>query len=443
MHMAFAHARGGDANELRPLLQFGNGARPHIAHGGAKPPGELVQDIGNWPLVRHLPFNAFRHKLQTVFHFLLEITVRRAPRHGANRAHATIGFERPAIEQIRVARAFIGARQQRANHRNARPCGQCLRQIARLLDAAIGNDRHAGFGPFFGAFHDCRELRHADARHNPRRADGAGSNADLHGIGASPNQRLNRFARRHIARNDLHLVGKFLDAGNLVDHMNGVAVGRVHHDDVDACINKHLGPQESLLARARGRRHTQALLLVLGGKRMVRRLFHVIDGDEANAFIILIHHNEFLNPVLVQKALGFQPVNACLHRNQVARHQVGNLGVHVRGKAHVAVGDYPRQLAVFFHNRNAGNPVPLLELHHFGQGGIGLDRDRIDHHARFKALHLPHLLGLHIGLQVLVDDPEPARLGHGDGQLRFGHRIHGRRNDGNGQHDIAGNVRGR
>ena len=102
---------------------------------------------------------------------------------------------------------------------------------------------------------------------------------------------------------------------------------------------------------------------------MVRRLFHVIDGDEANAFIILIDHNEFFDPVLVQQALGFKPVNARLHRNQVARHQLGDFGVHVRGKAHVAVGDDACKLAILFNNRNAGNPMALLELHHFGKGG--------------------------------------------------------------------------
>ena len=40
--------------------------------------------------------------------------------------------------------------------------------------------------------------------------------------------------------------------------------------------------------------------------------------------------------------------------------------------------------------------------------------------------------------EVLVDDPDPALLGQGDGQPRLGHRIHGRGNQGDVQPDFAG-----
>ena len=40
--------------------------------------------------------------------------------------------------------------------------------------------------------------------------------------------------------------------------------------------------------------------------------------------------------------------------------------------------------------------------------------------------------------QVLVDEPEPARRGHGDGHARFRHRVHGGGHDGDVERDAAG-----
>src|SRR6185437_6480832 len=42
--MAFAQARAGDAHEARLALEFGDGLRADVAHGGAQAAGELVDD---------------------------------------------------------------------------------------------------------------------------------------------------------------------------------------------------------------------------------------------------------------------------------------------------------------------------------------------------------------------------------------------------------------
>ena len=59
----------------------------------------------------------------------------------------------------------------------------------------------------------------------------------------------------------------------------------------------------------------------------------------------------------------------------------------------------------------------------------------------FEALDEPHLLGLRAGLEVAVDDAEPAVLGHGDRHLRFGDRVHRRGDDRDVESDRAGEPR--
>jgi hypothetical protein len=72
-----------------------------------------------------------------------------------------------------------------------------------------------------------------------------------------------------------------------------------------------------------------------------------------------------------------------------------------------------------------------------GQRLLGMDGDRIDHHAAFELLDLADLVGLRLGIEVLVDDADTACLGHGDRHGRLGDRIHGRRHQRNTELDGA------
>ena len=170
-------------------------------------------------------------------------------------------------------------------------------------------------------------------------------------------------------------------------------------------------------------------------------LFHVGDGDQADAVIIAIHHDQLFDAVAVQQAAGLVAVDPLAHRDEVVLgHQVGHLLVRVGGKAHVAVGDDADQAAGFFHHRDAGNAVLVLERQDIAEGGVGRNGDGVHHHAGFKALDLPHLVGLGLGCEVAVDDAHAPRLRHGNGQSRLGDGIHGGGNDRHDQFDIAGET---
>src|SRR5262249_26045051 len=71
VHVALTQAGAGNADELRLLVEFVEAARADIAHRGAQAADQLMQDVADRSLVRHLPFDALRHKLQRVLDVLL------------------------------------------------------------------------------------------------------------------------------------------------------------------------------------------------------------------------------------------------------------------------------------------------------------------------------------------------------------------------------------
>ena len=58
----------------------------------------------------------------------------------------------------------------------------------------------------------------------------------------------------------------------------------------------------------------------------------------------------------------------------------------------------------------------------------------------FSALDLVHLAGLGLHAQILVDDANTPFLRQGNGQFALGHRVHRRRDDGDVEADVAGQV---
>ena len=151
----------------------------------------------------------------------------------------------------------------------------------------------------------------------------------------------------------------------------------VDDDEVDAGIDQQLGAQEAGVTRAGGRADAQALVLVLGGERMVGGLFHVVHGDEPDAAVVVVHDDELLDAVLVQQAPCLGPVDARPDRHEVlAGHEVCDLHVEIGGEAHVAVGDDADQLAPAVDHRNAGDLVAVLEREDIAQRGVGSDGDR-------------------------------------------------------------------
>ena len=376
---------------------------------------------------------------------LLEIPVGRSTRHGGDRTHAAIALVGPPLVEEDLAGRLVGAGEQRADHGDRGAGGDRLGQIAGKLDAAVGDRRHVRRRAGFDAFHDRRQLGHADACHHPRRADRARPDADFHGVGPGVDQGFRAVGRRDIAGDQLGGVAQPPDPLDRRQDAFGMAVRGIDDENVHASVEQGFGAFQPGLADAGRRGDPQPAPLVLAGIRMAFGLVDVLDRDEAGTDAVLVHHKQLLDPVLVQQALGLGAVDRFGHGHQVlAGHQLAHRLLRIVGEPDVPVGDDARQPAVAaFDHRNAGNAVTLHQVQHIGEGPVRRDRDRIYHHARFILLDLADLAGLVRRLHILVQNADTAGLGHGDGELVFGDRIHRRRDQRNPQPDGPGEPRSR
>ena len=260
-------------------------------------------------------------------------------------------------------------------------------------------------------------------------------------------QRLGAFGGGDVAGDHLHGVRQLLDAVDRVEHAARMAVRGVDHDQIDAGVDQRLGAGKALVADRGGGGDAQPALLVLAGVGIGDRLLDVLDRDQADAAVLVVDHQQLLDAVLVQQPLGLVLADALAHGDQLLLgHQLGDRLPRIGGEAHVAVGEDADQLA--------GPPLPppsttgmpemrfsLHQVERVGQRRVGLDGDRVDHHAGLELLDLPHLRGLLLRLEIAVDDADAAGLRHGDRHRGLGDGVHGRGDDRDVEGDRAGEPR--
>ena len=203
-------------------------------------------------------------------------------------------------------------------------------------------------------------------------------------------------------------------------------MGGINHDQITFCIDQRLGPLESAFTNGRRRRNAQTSGFVLGGIGIGDRFLDILDRDQANAAIVIVDHQQFLDAPLVQRTPRFFLTYPGRNGRQIVLgHQLGNQLFGIFGKTDIAIGQYADQFARFLDHGNSGNPVLLHGRLRFCKGCIGCDGDRIDYHAGFKTLYLPHGSGLLFDGEVAMQNTNAAHLRHDDRHVRLGHRIHG------------------
>ena len=185
-----------------------------------------------------------------------------------------------------------------------------------------------------------------------------------------------------------------------------------------------------MLADGGGGRDPQAALLVLAGVRIRDRLLDVLDGDQADAAVLVVDHQQLLDAVLMQQALGLVLADALAHRDEpVLGHQFATFW---RGSVAKRTSRLVRMPTSLPAGPVAAGPPPGCrkcrashQRERIGERRIGPDGDRIDHHAGLELLDLADLRGLLLRLEVAVDDADAAGLRHGDRHLGLGHGVHG------------------
>jgi hypothetical protein len=205
---------------------------------------------------------------------------------------------------------------------------------------------------------DRRQLRHADARHDPGRADRAGPDADLDRVDAGLDQRHRRGAGGDVAGHQLQLREVLAGRAHRLDHPGRVAVGGVDADDVAAGRDQGVDPGLAIAADADRGAAAQPAQLVLGRQRVSLGLLDVLDRDQALEAAVLVDHQQLLDAVLVQQLLGRLEPDVVPHRDELLGHHVGDALGQVALEPHVAVGqDADRRALVGVDDRQAADVV--------------------------------------------------------------------------------------
>ena len=439
MHMALTHAGVADLHEGRLAAHILDGRAPNVTHRRAQSASELVDDVAQGAAIRNAAFDAFGHELVGVGR-ILEITVLAALLHRADRAHAAIALVAAALEQFDLARRFLGARKQAADHH--RRCASCnrFRDIARIADAAIGDQRNAIL-QCFGDHCDRGDLRHTDASNNPRRADRTGADADLHRIRARIHQCERGVAGHDVAADHLHVREILLDPCDAIKHALRMTVRGIDHDHVDARVDQRFDARFGVATDADRCADAQALGGILCRVGIVARLLDVLDGDQPAQLEGVVDDEHFLDAVLVQQREHFLVRRAFTHGHKpiFLGHDVADRIVELLLEAHVAAGHDADEL-VALHHRHAGDIARAGELEDFADGRLGADREWFADHACFEVFHLRNMRGLRGDRHVLVQDADTAELRHRDREARFGDGVHRRSNDRKIQRKASGEA---
>ena len=199
----------------------------------------------------------------------------------------------------------------------------------------------------------------------------------------------------------------------------------VDHDHVAFGIHQRFGAGKALVANGGRRRHAQAACGILGGIGVQHGLFNVLHRDQAHAVIGIVYHQQLLDTAGMEQAARFLLADAFGDGRQIiACHQFAHRLHRVVGKTHIAVGEDAHQLSRRIDHRNPADAVLRHQCLRLAQRGIGRDRDGVDHHAAFKALHPADCGALLLDRQIAVQHANPAQLRHYDGHLGLGHRVH-------------------
>src|SRR5690606_37072056 len=116
-------------HEARLAAHLVDAGAADVAHGRAQSAGELVDHAAERAAVRNTSLDALGHQLVGV-RSVLEVAVLGALLHRADRTHAAVALVAAALEQLALARRFLGAGEQAADHHRGRAGGDRLADVA-------------------------------------------------------------------------------------------------------------------------------------------------------------------------------------------------------------------------------------------------------------------------------------------------------------------------
>src|SRR5439155_23702505 len=160
VRMRLAQSRCRDADELSLRAKLLDVGAADVAHSTAQPAHHLEEHIAHRTFVRNSPLDSLRDEFFGGHLAFLEIPVSASVLHRGETSHAANHLEAATLEQKRLAGTLLGAGKHGSHHHARRASSERLDYIARVLDAAVGDNRYIAC-PLDG-IEDRGELRNSD-----------------------------------------------------------------------------------------------------------------------------------------------------------------------------------------------------------------------------------------------------------------------------------------
>src|SRR5690606_446154 len=378
---------------------------------------------------------------------VLEIAIGRAVplRHRAERAHAAVRLVRPPLIELHVAGRFLRAGDETPGHRRVRARGDRLGDIAGVAKAAAREERHARAFERGRDLRDRGDLRHADARDDPRRADRARADADLHRVGTRLDERPRRLAGHDVAGDDLqirilpldlphplehtagmsvrrvdddHVAARLderprrlaghdvagddlqirilpLDLPHPLEHTAGMSVRRVDDDHVDARLDERRDAIVRIPAGADRGPDAQRAVLVLARGGVLDRLLKILRGDHSTQMEAVVDDEHLLDAITVQQREHLLLARALANGDELLlrRHHGRDRRVELRLESEVAMRDDADEILAF-DDWHARDVLRARELDDLANRRVRAHRDRILDDPALEFLHAADLARL-------------------------------------------------
>ena len=403
----------------------------------------MVRQRAQRPFIRNAPFHAFRHGLAALPGILHRRVAIRARFHRARRTHPAVRLERAPLIQNCFARRLFRSGEQASNHHTRRACGQRFRDVSRIFDAPVSDQRHFGALRRTRRFHDGRQLRHSRAGHHAGGADRTRPDADFQSIHAQRNQFFRAFVGRHVSGDDLRFRQALANRLDRFHHAKRMPVRRVNRQHIHFGLGQFHGPLQKISRRAHRRAHAQSSVLILRRARIFQFFLDVFYRDQSLQVEVLIHNQQFFDAMLLQNAFRFVQRCADGHGHEIflGHHRADELRM-IFLETQIAVGQNSRQARSACH-RKPGNFVLVHDFQRLPDGDVRRNGDRVDDHSAFRALHAVHFFSLFFRGHAAMHDADAALPRDGNGQPRLRYGVHGRGGQRHIQLHLARKIRGR
>ena len=221
-----------------------------------------------------------------------------------------------------------------------------------------------------------------------------------------------------------------------------VAVRGVDDDAVAAGVDQRLRALEAGVADGGRRGDPQPPFGILGRERRGDRLLDVLDGDQADAMVVLVDHQQFLDPPLVEDAPRLVLAGAERRRSRDCRWVISSLtgwrGFSAKRTSRLV--RMPHSLPDF-----STIGMPLMRLAFISSsasarvwsGVMVIGLTTIPLSKRLTCADRGRLL---LDVEVAVEHADPAELRQRDRHVGLGHRVHRRGQDRDVERDLAGQA---